>query len=309
MDRLFKDQPILVTERLILRRLDIQDAEDYHVLSSDPEVCTYLKKGPHISMEETLQFLESASAKISSRTAYNWGIVNKASARIVGRVLLFGFDDENDSCEIGYVLSKEHWKKGIMTEAARTVLNFAFHKLGANRVIARCNEENRGSEKVMQKLGMQLEGVLREQLKWKDHYIHQKQYAIIKRDFEPECNDFEGGVPVAELFPNEIMNLPEADIPLQGLKAYLSQGDEHQVLFMQFDEAAEIPEHSHESQWCVVLEGEILITMNGETSLYRKGDRYYVPKGVVHSAKIAAGYADISFFHEKERYKSKQTGS
>ena len=110
---------------------------------------------------------------------------------------------------------------------------------------------------------------------------------------------------MAEIFPEPIRNLPEADIPLSGLKAYLSQSDDHQILFMEFEEDVEIPEHSHESQWGVVLEGRVDLTIEGVERTYTKGDRIFIPKGAVHSGKIHAGYADISFFNEQGRYKRK----
>ena len=108
---------------------------------------------------------------------------------------------------------------------------------------------------------------------------------------------------MAETFPEPIRNLPEADIPLSGLKAYLSQSDDHQILFMEFEEDVEIPEHSHESQWGVVLEGRVDLTIEGVEWTYTKGDRIFIPKGAVHSGRIYAGYADISFFDEQNRYK------
>ena len=110
---------------------------------------------------------------------------------------------------------------------------------------------------------------------------------------------------MAETFPEPIRNLPEADIPLDGLKAYLSQSDNHQILFMEFDEDVEVPEHSHESQWGVVLEGRIDLAIDGVERTYTKGDQVFIPKGAKHSAKIYAGYADISFFNEHDRYKRK----
>ncbi len=58
-----------------------------------------------------------------------------------------------------------------------------------------------------------------------------------------------------KLFPEPIINLPEADIPLDGVTAYLSQGNDHQIIFMEFDKDVELPEHAHESQWGIVLEG------------------------------------------------------
>ena len=107
---------------------------------------------------------------------------------------------------------------------------------------------------------------------------------------------------MTEIFPEPIRDLPEADIPLDGLKAYLSQADSHQILFMQFDEDVEIPEHSHEGQWGVVLEGRIDLMIEGVERTYTKGDRVFIPKGARHSGKIYAGYADISFFNESDRY-------
>jgi len=110
---------------------------------------------------------------------------------------------------------------------------------------------------------------------------------------------------MSEVFPEPIKSLPEADIPLSGLKAYLSQAENHQILFMQFSEDAEVPEHSHESQWGVVLQGKTDLTIDGVERTYSKGDRVFIPKGAKHSAKIYAGYADISFFNQKDRYKAK----
>lgn len=99
-----------------------------------------------------------------------------------------------------------------------------------------------------------------------------------------------------EIFPDAIKNLPLADIPVDGLKAYLSQGENNQVLFMEFDKDTDLPEHSHESQYGIVLEGRIDLVINGEKKSFTKGDRYYIPAGVKHSGKIHAGYADVSFF-------------
>ena len=108
-----------------------------------------------------------------------------------------------------------------------------------------------------------------------------------------------------EVFPEPIRNLPQADIPINGLKAYLSQADNHQILFMKFDEDAEVPEHSHKSQWGIVLKGKIDLVVEGVKRTYTKGDRMFIPKGAKHSAKVYAGYADITFFNQRNRYKRK----
>jgi len=107
------------------------------------------------------------------------------------------------------------------------------------------------------------------------------------------------------IFPEPILNLPEADIPLKGIKAFLSQGDNNQIIFMSFSEDVDLPEHAHESQWGIVLEGKIDLIIDGVKNTFQKGDRYFIPKGVKHSGKIYAGYADITFFNQKDRYKQK----
>lgn len=110
------------------------------------------------------------------------------------------------------------------------------------------------------------------------------------------------------IFPEPIRKLPQADIPLNGISAYLFQGEESQIIFMEFSQDVELPTHSHEEQWGIVLEGKIELSFDGVTRTYAKGDRYFIPKGVEHFGKIYAGYADMTFFGEKSRYKAKPMG-
>ena len=109
-----------------------------------------------------------------------------------------------------------------------------------------------------------------------------------------------------EIFPKPILNLPMADIPFDGIEAYLSQGENYQIIFMKFEKDTEIPEHSHESQWEIVLEGKVDLMIEGHKQTFRRGERFFIPKGAKHSAKVYAGYASIAFFNQKERYKKKQ---
>ncbi len=113
-------------------------------------------------------------------------------------------------------------------------------------------------------------------------------------------------MPKSNTFPPPIQELPQADIPLQGLTAYLSQGEGCQIIFMEFDEEVTVPEHAHASQWGLVLEGQIDLTVEGVTRTYTRGDRYFIPEGVKHAAKIHAGYADMTFFNQPDRYPVKE---
>jgi quercetin dioxygenase-like cupin family protein len=107
------------------------------------------------------------------------------------------------------------------------------------------------------------------------------------------------------VFPDPIASLPKADVPIEGVRAYLSQGEGHQIIFMEFARDVEVGEHSHESQWAVVLDGRIDITIDGELRKLGRGDQYYIPRGVKHSAKVYEGYADVTFFNQADRYRRK----
>lgn len=107
------------------------------------------------------------------------------------------------------------------------------------------------------------------------------------------------------IFPEPIISLPQADLQFKGATAFLSQGEGHQIIFMAFSEDVDLPEHSHESQWGIVLEGKIELVIDGIKNTYVKGDRYFIPKGIKHSGKIYSGYADMTFFNQKDRYMKK----
>ena len=104
------------------------------------------------------------------------------------------------------------------------------------------------------------------------------------------------------------MNLPEADLPFDGLRGWLLQSKSGQVLFNESDIEFIVPEHIHCAQWGVVIDGEIELTIDNQTGVYGRGDTYYIPGGVTHKARIYPNFKAIDYFSDKKRYKMK-TGS
>jgi len=109
-----------------------------------------------------------------------------------------------------------------------------------------------------------------------------------------------------KIFPNIIEQNPAADIPIEGLASHLVQTEQQQFVFMYFEKDTVISEHSHEAQWGVVLSGEIEFTIAGKKRIFKKGDSYFIDKNIKHSAKINAGYTDLTLFNQKDRYKIKE---
>ena len=108
-----------------------------------------------------------------------------------------------------------------------------------------------------------------------------------------------------DFFPDIITALPQADVPFAGVRAYLFQGEDKQLVFMEFKEEVDVSEHSHAAQWGAVLAGEIELTIGEETFTFRPGDTYFVPAGVPHRAHVAAGTRLQNLFDRADRYRPK----
>ena len=106
-------------------------------------------------------------------------------------------------------------------------------------------------------------------------------------------------------FPEIIEKLPDIDINLPGVRGKLFQGPGMQAVFFSLEGTGEIPPHAHKAQWGVILEGEAEMTIGGKRHLFRRGDSYFIPEGVVHSIRILSPLKALDFFDEPERYKPK----
>ncbi|MCY1635533.1 MULTISPECIES: cupin domain-containing protein [Marinifilum] len=108
-----------------------------------------------------------------------------------------------------------------------------------------------------------------------------------------------------DIYPEMIKNLPEADIPFNGVRGWVAQGENHQIVFFDIEPIGEVPRHSHGAQWGMMIDGDMDLTIDGETKKYRKGDHYFIPDGVLHSAKFNRRTIVMDYFAESDRYKLK----
>ena len=106
-------------------------------------------------------------------------------------------------------------------------------------------------------------------------------------------------------FPDFIKALPVPDSPVD-MRAHIVPNEYCMPMFYEIDQDVEVPEHVHGAQWGVVLEGEMEMTIGGETRTYRRGDTYTVPSGVTHITRIRGGYRGIDVFADADRYLPKE---
>jgi quercetin dioxygenase-like cupin family protein len=107
-------------------------------------------------------------------------------------------------------------------------------------------------------------------------------------------------------YPEVITLLPEADIKFEGIRAWILQSEEHQLVFFEMKASARAPEHSHNyDQWGFIIQGRMELTVNGEKRIVESGDEYVIPAQAKHSARFLVKSRLIDFFSEKNRYRAK----
>jgi [ribosomal protein S5]-alanine N-acetyltransferase len=150
---------IIETPRLALRQPMMTDAEAIFTgYAQDAEVAKYLIWRPHKDLDETLDFVKRCVLAWKDGSAYPWVITQKEDGRLIGMIegRVRGF-----SMDIGYVLARAYWGRGYMPEAARSIIDWGLSREGIFRVWALCDVENRASARVLEKVGMRREGILR----------------------------------------------------------------------------------------------------------------------------------------------------
>lgn len=180
-----KGTQTLKTERLILRRFTHEDAKPmFETWANDARVSKFLTWEPHGNIEVTQGIVDSWVKDYDKADNYNWVI--ELEGKIIGSISVVRIDENSEFAEIGYCIGFDFWGKGIMTEAAKAVIDFLFSEVNVNRVTITHATKNPASGKVAQKCGLTLEGVKREYFKSTDgESLDIAIYSILRREWTP----------------------------------------------------------------------------------------------------------------------------
>jgi RimJ/RimL family protein N-acetyltransferase len=150
----------ITTERLLLRQPRLADARSvFEEYARDPEVSRYLGWRPLESIQQAEEFLiERVLTGWSSGKEFSWGITRPGSDTLIGMI---AYRPDGDQAGLGFVLGRGFWNRGYVTEAARAVMAQAFSLLRFQRIWAVCDVENVASVRVLEKIGMTREEILR----------------------------------------------------------------------------------------------------------------------------------------------------
>ena len=175
-------QPRLESPRLILEPYQESDLEDIFVYAKDPQVARFVPWQSHQSVQDSLAFFDyvkKQTSTASGRLFYVFALRLRSTGRVIG-----SFDFKNTharAAQIDYAIGVKHWNQGLTSEAAQCVCEWAWRTLPELvRIQAFCHVDNTGSFRVMEKIGMQREGLRRKAFLLKGEPIDVYDYSMVR---------------------------------------------------------------------------------------------------------------------------------
>ena len=162
---------------------------DYQVMydnwASRPDNLLHVTWDAHESPEVTQQSIARWVENYQNMDFYKWAIcLNEKTEQVIGDISVVDRDEAVNACEVGYILSKDYWGQGLMTEALKAVLIYLLQGAGFNRVSAKFVTANPASGRVMAKAGMSYEGTFRQAAFHKGEVKDFSVYGILKSDLK-----------------------------------------------------------------------------------------------------------------------------
>lgn len=171
------------TDRLVLRPFEFSDAPDVLAYANNEEWARFMPVPSPYTLRDAEEFL--ARFKLTERARHpSWAITFKD--RVIGGIDI-SFAADHRFGELGYSIGREHWNHGHATEAARAIVDEAFsHISGLTRIRSHADVRNIGSIRVMQKVGMKLDGCLRSNRVMRDEIVDDEYYSILRQEWNAE---------------------------------------------------------------------------------------------------------------------------
>ncbi|WP_028595341.1 GNAT family N-acetyltransferase [Paenibacillus assamensis] len=174
--------PTLETERLILGELRSEDAVDvFHYFSKD-EVTQFYDLESFTEVKQAENLITNWNNRYNNQQGIRWGIVLKTEKRVIGTCGYHNWSSIHYRAEIGYELSPEYWRQGIMFEALSRVISYGFEELELNRIGALVYPHNIGSRNLLISSGFSEEGILKDYYLKKDRFVDAVIFSTINKN-------------------------------------------------------------------------------------------------------------------------------
>jgi ribosomal-protein-alanine N-acetyltransferase len=181
-------QPDLLTGRLVLRSLGSGDALQIATLAGDSRVSEYMLEIPQPYTEPLArEWIVGLAALYDAGADVVFGISLRNSGELIGVTGLMGIQKEHSRAKLGYWIGRAYWNCGYATEAVGALIDFGFRVIGLNRIYAFYMSGNPASGRVMDKCGLRHEGILRQHIRKKGHFVDITVHSILREEFLADC--------------------------------------------------------------------------------------------------------------------------
>ncbi len=156
----FADLPSLETERLIFRKMTLEDADDMFEYASDYKLARLFRWEHHKSIEDSRNYLTYMNQRYAEKDISEWGIVLRNTNKFIGTGGFLWWATKIGAAELAFSISRNYWHRGLEYEIIKEIARFGFEKMHLNRIEMRCRVENTSLEIVLQRIGMTFEGII-----------------------------------------------------------------------------------------------------------------------------------------------------
>lgn len=171
---------VLTTERLVLRKLSLEDVDAVFALRSDPEAMRYVPRPLAKDRDEAAAHIQVILDAQQANDGLQWAITLKGHPAMVGIIGFWRMKKEHYRAEIGYMVLPTHWGQGIVSEAIAAVVHHAFATLGFHSIEAIVDAQNPASMRVLEKNGFAREGWFKEDFFWNGEFLDSVHYGIVR---------------------------------------------------------------------------------------------------------------------------------
>jgi len=175
--------PTLKTARLRLRKLVSDDAPAFFPIHSDKETLKYWSNEPVSDLSEVEKIVEQNLHWVETGTCLYWAIEELEHGKVIGSCTLFTIDDQNQRAEVGYILNREYWGRGLMSEALEAMIEYAFETMKLHRLEADTDPRNAASLALLEKFGFVKEGFFRERWWVHGQWLDSDMLGLLKSDY------------------------------------------------------------------------------------------------------------------------------
>lgn len=176
--------PTFTTERLLLRPLQAADAPALFSYFSDPEVMRYYDLEPLQTLDQAQSLVKRLMERFERQDGLRWAIVDRQTNQLIGSCGYNNFIRYAWRGNIGYDLARPFWGQGLVVEALRPMLAYGYQTLQLHRMEAYVMVENRGSKRVLEKLGFTEEGILRGYGYWQGKFWDLRCFSLLRPEWE-----------------------------------------------------------------------------------------------------------------------------